>query len=691
MNRKIIFPWLLALLLGGATLQVSAQGTAFFYQGRLNNNGSAASGSYDFNFAIYDAATNGNVIGSSLTNFAIAVSSGLFTATLDFGPVFTGTNYWLAIGVRPNGSTNAFTTLLPRQPLLPVPYAVFATGASNLLGTVSAAQLSGTLGSAQVTGTYSGTVNFSNAADSFFGKFSGNGVALTNLNASMLSTGTVADVRLSTNVALLSQSQVYGGSNVFTGSNIFTGVNFFTSAGNSFAGNGTNLTSLNASQLAGGTVADTRLSTNVALLNQSQAYGGTNLFTGANNFTNRGNSFVGSFFGNGLVGWIPFAGTSTQAMSDAGYMLTSSQFTTVTMPASPSPGDIVRISGAGTGGWRVLGSGSQNFIGNFSSYRNSVWISPAGGSWLAMAASADGSRMYVAGSSGLSYSTDAGHSWSATSLSGGWNGVATSADGTVVYAAATGVAMQISTNGGASWTVINSISASNCLAVGCSSDGTKVVASVKNGSVYYSANSGASWTATGLASGNWLAVAYSGDGTKFAAANSSGTVYSSVSGSVGVAANLTSLACSTDGSKLVVSASPGLIYTSTSSGASWAASTAPSAYWSCLAASADCTRIIAGINGNVIYGTANFGANWSALAGSTNAAWSGLAASDDGTKLAGCVNTGSGGIFYSTASAQSVNSTNTFITGSQGTAVELQYIGNNQFMPVSSAGSLWVN
>jgi hypothetical protein len=31
------------------------------------------------------------------------------------------------------------------------------------------------------------------------------------------------------------------------------------------------------------------------------------------------------------------------------------------------------------------------------------------------------------------------------------------------------------------------------------------------------------------------------------------------------------------------------------------------------------------------------------------------------------------------------------IVGSQGSAVELQYLGNGRFMPVSSAGSLWAN
>ena len=64
---------------------------------------------------------------------AITVSNGLFLVMLDFGSVFTGTNYWLEIGVRTNGN-GVFTTLAPRQPITPTPYAIFAEGASNVVG-----------------------------------------------------------------------------------------------------------------------------------------------------------------------------------------------------------------------------------------------------------------------------------------------------------------------------------------------------------------------------------------------------------------------------------------------------------------------------------------------------------------------------------------------------------------------------
>ncbi|MEI6198250.1 MAG: hypothetical protein WCS42_28365, partial [Verrucomicrobiota bacterium] len=52
-----------------------------------------------------------------------------------------------------------------------------------------------------------------------------------------------------------------------------------------------------------------------------------------------------------------------------------------------------------------------------------------------------------------------------------------------------------------------------------------------------------------------------------------------------------------------------------------------------------------------------------------------------------------GGIYFSQAALQTSTTagTNGVLSGVQGSAVELQYIGNNQFMPVSSAGLIWAN
>ena len=175
---------LFLLVLFAGNLFANPLGSAFTYQGQLDVGGSPANGNYDLQFAVFDASSGGSQIGSTLTNVATPVGNGLFTVTLDFGPdVFTGASRWLSIGVRTN-STNAFVALSPRQPILPAPYALMASSASNMLGTLPATQLSGTLPSSQLAGTYSSPVTFSAASGSFRGIFAGNGAGLTNLTVS---------------------------------------------------------------------------------------------------------------------------------------------------------------------------------------------------------------------------------------------------------------------------------------------------------------------------------------------------------------------------------------------------------------------------------------------------------------------------------------------------------------------------
>ena len=105
--------------------RLHAQGTAFTYQGRLNDGVNPASGKYDLRFIVYDNGAGGSQQGPILTNSATAVSNGLFTVTLDFGNQFPGAGRWLEIGVRTNGG-GTFTALAPRQQLTSAPYAVTA-------------------------------------------------------------------------------------------------------------------------------------------------------------------------------------------------------------------------------------------------------------------------------------------------------------------------------------------------------------------------------------------------------------------------------------------------------------------------------------------------------------------------------------------------------------------------------------
>ncbi len=111
-------------------------GTAFTYQGSLQDGGSPANGAYDFQFLLFDAATAGSQVGSTVTLNDVNVVNGLFTVQLDFGGVFDGTALWLEVRVRAGASTGGYTILAPRQPLTATPYALYSLKApwSGLTG-----------------------------------------------------------------------------------------------------------------------------------------------------------------------------------------------------------------------------------------------------------------------------------------------------------------------------------------------------------------------------------------------------------------------------------------------------------------------------------------------------------------------------------------------------------------------------
>jgi hypothetical protein len=148
------------------------------------------------------------------------------------------------------------------------------------LTNLSAANLIGVIPDGRLAGTYTSQMNFSNPLNNY----SGSGTNLTSLNASSLVVGTIADARLSTNVAFLDRNQTFSGANNLTNTaNRFVG---------SFAGDGSALTNLPPSTNYGGTITDAMLPATAARLSTNQT------FSGANNLTNPANSFVGSFTGS---------------------------------------------------------------------------------------------------------------------------------------------------------------------------------------------------------------------------------------------------------------------------------------------------------------------------------------------------------------------------------------------------------
>ena len=72
-------------------------GSGFTYQGRLtDSNGVPAGGQYDFSFKLFDAASAGSQVGTTLTVTNQTVTGGIFTVSLDFGnTAFLGDARWL--------------------------------------------------------------------------------------------------------------------------------------------------------------------------------------------------------------------------------------------------------------------------------------------------------------------------------------------------------------------------------------------------------------------------------------------------------------------------------------------------------------------------------------------------------------------------------------------------------------------
>ncbi len=515
----------------------AAQGTAFTYQGRLIDGTNKANGSYDLSFTLYDDPISGDSLGT-VTNYATAVSNGLFFATVDFGPgVFTGASNWLDIAVATNGGS-VFTELTPRQQVFPVPYAIRAESAA--------------------------------VADTALTAASAGAVSATNI------TGTIADAQLSTNVALLDGSPAFAG----------------TVSANGFAGNGAGLTNVP------GTFNWTVVSNTNIQLQSNLGY----LFTTNTMVTftlpptaNPGDVIYIS--SGGFGGW-KILQNAGQSIKSPNSLLNYSTWTNRPVPNNTAWSALA----CSTNGQRIMGvsssfSGSISYPFVLSADGGVTWRTNGFSQSYSIASSADGSILYIGGGFGLlNTSTDFGSSWASTSIGNSANitGLACSADGTKVYAAGTSGFIFYSPDSGADWFQRNQSGSWTGLA--CSSDGSKVVAG-SSGSVFTSSNFGANWTQRSIQA---RYVACSSDGTRIIAAQASGAVYiSSDSGATwtqGLFGNWSSVASSADGTKLVAAASSGVIYTSLDSGNTWIAQNSGSRSWLSLASSADGTKLIAGVN-----------------------------------------------------------------------------------------------
>lgn len=228
-------------------------------------------------------------------------------------------------------------------------------------GTVPMARLSWDVARTNQAQTFYGNQTFQNNV-TVNGTISGNGSGLTSLNASQLTSGTVPMGRLSSEVARTNIAQRFYGNQTVRGDLIVeTG---------QYIGNGAGLTNLNASELASGTVPMIRLSTEVARTNIAQTFYGNQTFQ--NNVT-----IIGSLSGSSAT----FSGTVTaNSFSGSGSGLTGIPLSALSTTGTPSATTVLH----GDGQWRPVrvynGTGSPE--GVLDAPAPAIYYSSAGGVWL---------------------------------------------------------------------------------------------------------------------------------------------------------------------------------------------------------------------------------------------------------------------------------------------------------------------
>lgn len=185
----------------------AAQTTAFTFQGRLTEASMPATGTYDFQFALYDAG--GTLINppAPIVRNGVAVTNGAFVVQLDFGTAgFPSADRYLEIRVK-RPADPSYVALTPRQRITSTPYAIrannstfsdfatFASSAGNAQTAASATTATTATTAGNVTGvvaianggTGSSTKNFVDTGnvDQFvggiktFNNIGGNGINLT--------------------------------------------------------------------------------------------------------------------------------------------------------------------------------------------------------------------------------------------------------------------------------------------------------------------------------------------------------------------------------------------------------------------------------------------------------------------------------------------------------------------------------
>jgi photosystem II stability/assembly factor-like uncharacterized protein len=396
------------------------------------------------------------------------------------------------------------------------------------------------------------------------------------------------------------------------------------------------------------------------------------------------------------VTWNTVAAATVQAASNAGYIASSAARVSITLPSNPQLGDIVQVSGAGSGGWALTTNGTQSIVTQAlpADYQNfgKTWTArDTARRWWAVASSADGRRLAasvaedvpdVSETGHIYTSDDGGATWTPRHVAGDWTALAMSADGGVIAAADDGD-IHVSTDQGLTWTLARSTGGGTIFAIKASADGSRLIALVYGGELHISQDSGLTWVQPSVTR-NWFGIAGSADARHLVAVENVGDIWTSDDFGVnwtdrGQPNAWYGVASSADG-RMVYAITENQIHASSDYGRNWTVVHGSAATeWYYIAASADGRKVVAldGTHGN-IHLSGDAGLTWRVEGGGTNLWWT-VAMSADGTKLLASVRDGQ---LYTSSVDRSTPGTG-MLSGSQFDAISLQYIGNNLFMPVN--------
>lgn len=454
-------------------------------------------------------------------------------------------------------------------------------------------------------------------------------------------------------------------------------------------------------------------------------YGGIKLTTGLDldgdgSLSEQGNEIKSTSFAcDGVPGeampWIDVIGTSAAARPNFGYIAHSdTEQVVITLPgeAELKIGDVVRIGGAGDGGWKLAQNDDANggqaiFTKSLGGMAGATWTTNPTSvrGWFAMASSANGSRLVAIGQSQnsgiaalrqLYTSADGGKQWKA-GPEGYWNAIASSANGRTLIASRINEYLYISTDGGDTWTASATDTHREWQSVASSEDGRKLVAAAWQDGIYTSTDSGQSWSshAAGMNKA-WHAVASSADGNRLVAVAQNDQIYVSTNGGASWTPRASvdrwsSVASSSDGSRLFAAAFQGQLYTSADGGATWVPR-ASSQLWRHVVSSADGRKLVAVGEDTNVFTSCDGGETWVARLSARDR--QAVAMSHAGDRIAvGNRNNEVGPVFEPTAPVFTSFATTTpgiagSISGGPTDAIELQYLGNSRFHVLSHEGEL---